>query len=61
MACSIGDAPKSRPSSLIAPVAPKHSGSASRFKERAKEILTERVGNIPRLVDEFVAGRIEIF
>jgi hypothetical protein len=41
MACSIGDAPKSRPSSLIAPVAPKHSGSASRFKERAKEILTE--------------------
>jgi hypothetical protein len=60
MACSIGDAPKSRPSSLIAPVAPKHSGSA-RFKERAKEILTERVGNIPRLVDELVAGRIEIF
>ncbi len=34
---------------------------ASRFRKRAEEIVAERLGNIPHLVDEFVAGRIEVF
>jgi S-adenosylmethionine synthetase len=34
---------------------------ASQFKAGAEEIIAERLDNIPRLVDEFVAGRIEIF
>jgi hypothetical protein len=34
---------------------------ALQFTAKAEEIAAERLDNIPRLVDEFVAGRIEIF
>jgi S-adenosylmethionine synthetase len=34
---------------------------ASQFKAGVEEITMERLDNIPRLVEEFVAGRIEIF
>jgi S-adenosylmethionine synthetase len=34
---------------------------ASRFKARAEEIIAERLDNIPHLVGEFVAGKIDIF
>jgi S-adenosylmethionine synthetase len=34
---------------------------ASRFKKRAAKIVAKCLGNIPHLIDEFVAGRIEVF
>ena len=34
---------------------------ASQFQVEVEEIIAERLDNIPRLVEEFVAGRIEIF
>jgi hypothetical protein len=61
MACSIGDAPKSRPSSYDRACCAQALWLGVAVQGGAKEIVTERVGNIPRLVDEFVAGRIEIF
>jgi S-adenosylmethionine synthetase len=60
MVSNIG-APVTDPAIVQIKVATVDGIPASRFKARAEEIVAERVGNIPRLIDEFVAGRIEVF
>jgi S-adenosylmethionine synthetase len=60
MVSKIG-APVTDPAIVQVKIATVDGIPASQLKERTKEIVAERLGNIPRLIDEFVAGRIAIF
>jgi S-adenosylmethionine synthetase len=60
IASKIG-APVIDPAIVQIKIATVDGNPSIRFKERAKEIVADRLGNIPRLVDEFVSGRIEVF
>jgi hypothetical protein len=60
MVSNIG-APVTDPSIVQIKVAIVDRIPASRFEERAAEIVAKCLGNIPHLIDEFVAGRIEVF
>jgi S-adenosylmethionine synthetase len=60
MVSKIG-APVTDPAIVQVKVATVDGVLPTRFKGRAKEIVAEHLDNIPPLVEEFVAGRIEIF
>jgi S-adenosylmethionine synthetase len=60
MVSKIG-APVTEPAIVQIKMATVDKIPASQFKAQAEEIIAERLYNIPHLVDEFVAGRIEIF
>ena len=60
IASKIG-APVIDPAIVQIKIATVDGNPSIQFKERAKEIVADRLGNIPRLVDEFVSGRIEVF
>ncbi len=60
MVSKIG-APVTDPAIIQIRIATADGAHATRLKERVREIAADRLGGIPRLVDEFVAGAIEIF
>jgi S-adenosylmethionine synthetase len=60
MVSKIG-APVTDPAIIQIKIATVDGIPVSRFKEQAKEVVADRLGNIPRLVDQFVAGTIEVF
>ena len=60
MVSKIG-APVTVPAIIQIKIATVDGIPVSRFKEQAKEVVADRLGNIPRLVDQFVAGTIEVF
>jgi S-adenosylmethionine synthetase len=60
MVSKIG-APVTDPAIVQIRLATADGGPADRFEKRAGEIAADRIGRLPRLVEEFVAGAIEIF
>lgn len=54
-------APVTEPAIVHVRLSTMDGGSADRFRERASEIAADHLGRIPRLVDQFVAGAIDLF
>jgi S-adenosylmethionine synthetase len=53
--------PLSRPALLQIKIATRDGIPAGQLQNRIDEIAADRLAHIPRLVDDFVAGKIEIF
>ena len=54
-------APVTRPAMLQLKLASRENISLDRLRPRIEEIVAYRLASIPRLVDNFVAGGIEVF
>jgi S-adenosylmethionine synthetase len=60
MVSSIG-APVSEPAIMHIRLATRNGAPADEVKTRVEEIAADRLASIPRLIDAFVAGTIELF
>ncbi len=60
MVSKIG-APVTRPAIVQIGLATRDGVPAAQFKEQAGEIAADRIARIPRLVEDFVAGTVQVF
>jgi S-adenosylmethionine synthetase len=54
-------APVTHPALVALKVAPRDLGAVPALESRVKDIAHSCLAGIPRLVDDFVAGKIELF
>jgi S-adenosylmethionine synthetase len=53
--------PVTAPAILQVKLAPRNGGPVTQFKQQIEEVVTDRLSRVTKLIDDFIAGTIEVF